>query len=71
MAYVNIALSSEAYERLKLLKKEKESFSEEVMRMTSAPKLWELGGILSEREAEEIEKGVALVRKNFKVRQWQ
>ena len=70
MAYVNVSLSAEAYDRLKRIKLEDESFSQEILRITSANKLWELGGVLSKNEASELEKGVALVRSRLKVREW-
>ncbi len=67
MAHVTISLSVEAYELLKRNKKENESFSEEIIRLAPKPKLRDIFGILTEKEADEWKKGVEEVRKKFKV----
>ncbi len=71
MAYVNIALSTEAYERLKSMKREGESFSQEILRITNKPKLWELAGTITEEQAKEWKDNINAIRKTTKVRQWQ
>jgi len=57
-----ISLSEEAYERLKAEKKEHESFTDVVNRLTRKCSLLELSGILSKREGEEVRKAVASIR---------
>jgi len=46
MGSVNISLNDEAYERLKRAKKESESFSEAVIRMTSEKDITKCFGLL-------------------------
>ena len=70
MAFKNISLSVEAYERLRKMKKNGESFSDEVIRLTSSEKLSDLAGIFTEQEAEELEKNVGEVKKSFEVKPW-
>lgn len=71
MAYKNISLSVEAYEKLVKNKKKSESFSEEIERLIGKPSLEEVAGILTEEEAQALEEGVKEVRKSFTVRTWQ
>ena len=54
-----ISISEEAYRRLKALKKEGESFSDVILRLTSKSSPWSLAGILSEEEGKELEKILA------------
>ena len=61
-----ISISEEAYRRLKALKKEGESFSDVIIRLTSKSSLWSLAGILSEREAKELERVLAENRERFR-----
>lgn len=71
MVFKNVTLSLEAYERLKRLKLPSESFSSEVIRLASSSgSIAEVVGILTEKEADELEKNVAEARKSVKVRQW-
>lgn len=70
MAFKNISLSLEAYEELKKLKKEGESFSEEVIRITKTRRISDVAGILSKKEAAELEKGVEKVRAEAKITKW-
>ncbi len=70
MAYKNISLSTEAYETLRRHKRGDESFTQEVLRLLSKPSITDVAGILSDEEAKELEAGVKLVRKAFKVRKW-
>lgn len=55
MARKTISLDEEAYERLKAHKREDESFSDAVKRLTSGRSWKEVAGFLSEEEAEELE----------------
>ena len=50
-----ISLDEEAYERLKAHKREGESFSDIVKRITAERSWTKVAGILSEAEAEELE----------------
>jgi predicted CopG family antitoxin len=50
----NIAISEEAYQRLKALKKPGESFTEVIERMTRSRGVLELSGILSKQEAARV-----------------
>jgi len=50
----NIAISDEAYQRLKALKKPGESFTEVIERMTRSRGILELSGILSKQEAARV-----------------
>jgi predicted CopG family antitoxin len=50
----NIAISDEAYQRLKALKKPGESFTELIERMTRSRGILELSGILSNQEASRV-----------------
>ncbi len=72
MAHVTISLSVEAYDALKKIKQEKESFSDEVLRLIAPKKskLRDIFGILSKEEAEELENNVNDLRKRAKVRPW-
>ena len=54
-----ISISEEAYRRLKALKREGESFSDVILRLTSKSSPWSLAGILSEEEGKELEKILA------------
>ncbi len=71
MASVSMTVSVEAYDALAKLKRDKESFSEVILRVVAPQKsIWDMFGILTDEEADELEKGVARFRKEFKVREW-
>lgn len=70
MAYKNISVSVDAYDRLKRLKNERESFSEEILRLTRPAKISDVVGILSDKEALEWKKGIEEVRKSVRIREW-
>ena len=55
MASKTITISEDAYERLKSLKEEDESFSDVINKITRERSLLEIAGILSEDEADELE----------------
>ncbi len=54
MSTKTITLSEDAYERLKALKEERESFSEVVRRVTKRRSLLEFAGILTKEEADQV-----------------
>jgi predicted CopG family antitoxin len=58
MATKTISLKESAYERLKALKEENESFSDVVERITSGTDISEFYGVLSEETAEELEENI-------------
>ncbi|WP_135828167.1 antitoxin VapB family protein [Halorussus halobius] len=59
MGTKTISLADDAYERLKAEKKEDESFSDVVRRITDGAELGDFYGVLSEETAEELEDAVA------------
>jgi len=61
-----ITISEEAYKRLKALKREGESFSDIILRLTSKTSLWNLAGILSKEEAEKLEETIVKNREELK-----
>ena len=58
MGTKNIAISDEAYQMLKALKKSGESFTDVIERVTRKSSVLELAGILSKREVETVERHV-------------
>jgi len=62
MGTKNIAISDEAYQMLKALKKPRESFTEVIERITRGSTVLELAGIVSNTEATSIEKRVKDIR---------
>ncbi len=62
MGTKNIAISDEAYQRLKALKKPGESFTEVIERMTRSRGVLELAGILSTRQAAQVGEHVRELR---------
>ena len=63
MATKNISITEAAYRRLASMKREHESFSLVINRLTGTHNLLELAGSLSESAAERLEKNIARVRK--------
>jgi len=63
MATKNIAISEDAYERLKALKRPGESFTEVIRRVTGGRGVIELAGALTEKQADELEREVSHVRR--------
>jgi predicted CopG family antitoxin len=59
----NIAISDEAYQRLKALKKPGESFTELIERMTRSRGILELSGILSNQETSRVSQVVRETRR--------
>lgn len=64
MGTKNIAISEEAYQRLKALKKPGESFTKVIERMTQSRGILDLAGVLSESEARRVKKTIEAVRKD-------
>ncbi len=62
MGIKNIAISDEAYQRLKALKRSGESFTDVVERLTKSRGVLELAGVLSNSEGKEIKEGVRKIR---------
>ncbi|MGD2250718.1 MAG: antitoxin VapB family protein [Candidatus Methanofastidiosia archaeon] len=58
MGSKSITISEEAYRRLKSKKKKNESFTDVINRITRERPLSEIAGILSEEEADSLEKHV-------------
>ncbi len=58
MSPTTITISEEAYRRLKSRKKESESFSDVIIRLTEKRPLSELTDVLSEEEAENLEERI-------------
>jgi predicted CopG family antitoxin len=63
MGTKNIAISDEAYQMLKALKKSGESFTDVIERMTRKSSVLELAGLLSKREVATVARHVKEVRK--------
>jgi predicted CopG family antitoxin len=63
MGTKNIAISDEAYQMLKALKRPSESFTDVIERMTRRSAVLELAGIVSRTEAIGVEKRVTDIRR--------
>lgn len=66
MSTKTVSLSEDAYERLKRLKRENESFSDVIRRITGKVDLKDFHGILSEETSKEIEKKITERRENHR-----
>ena len=62
MGTKNIAISDEAYQMLRALKKSGESFTDVIERMTRRSAVLELAGIVSKAEAASVERRVKGIR---------
>ena len=65
MGTKTVSLADDAYERLKAHKREGESFSDVVRRLTDTVDLEEYYGVLSDEKAKELEEAVRERRKRF------
>ncbi len=63
MATKTISITKSAYDRLKVLKKERESFTDVINRITGKRKLEDFHGILSRETADKIEEAINESRK--------
>lgn len=68
MATKTISLSEDAYERLRAAKREGESFSDVVRRLTHGVRLTDYFGVLSESTANELEARIAESRREHNER---
>lgn len=64
MGTKNIAISDEAYQRLKALKKPGESFTEVIERMTRSRGVLELAGTLSTGQAAQVKERIREIRED-------
>jgi predicted CopG family antitoxin len=62
MATKNIAISEEAYNRLKSMRRSGESFTDVINRITKSRSILELTGLLSAEEAKGVASTIAKVR---------
>lgn len=63
MGTKNIAISDEAYQRLRALKKSGESFTDVIERITLSRGILELAGMLSKAEGRDVSRRVEELRK--------
>lgn len=68
MGTKTISLSDEAYSRLKAEKREGESFTQVVNRLTRKTSLLKIAGFLKKEEAEEMEKVIKEMREKSRAR---
>lgn len=68
MATKTLTITEDAYERLASLKIEDESFSEVINRVTGKVSLLSIAGILTEDEADALEKRIKEIRKRSRSR---
>ena len=67
MATKNISLTEEAYNRLRMIGRENESFSEIVVRITKKSDIDDYVGILSNEAANELEANIKRLREKHRV----
>lgn len=68
MSTRTISITEEAYERLKISKYEKDSFSDVILRITNKRKLSDFAGILNEKEAETLKENIKELREKSRNR---
>ncbi len=68
MATKTISITEEAYERLRIQKAQKESFSDVINRVTGKRSIMELAGILSDEEANKMKEHIKEMRSRSRER---
>ena len=68
MATKTLTITEDAYERLAAFKDETESFSDVIAKITDKVSLLSIAGILTEKEADGLEKNIKLIRKKSRNR---
>ena len=68
MATKTLTITEDAYGRLAAAKEKNESFSEVINRITGKVSLLSIAGILTEKEADELEKSIARSRQRSRLR---
>lgn len=68
MSTKTISITEEAYSRLASKKEKNESFSNVINRLTNKVSLLELTGILTEEEANKLERNIKISRKYSKIK---
>ncbi|MBI2137804.1 antitoxin VapB family protein [Candidatus Woesearchaeota archaeon] len=68
MSTKTITITDEAYNRLKYAKSGYESFTDAILRITKKDPLSQLAGILTEKEADELEERIKLSRQKTEER---
>ena len=68
MATKTISITEDAYERLKSKKSENESFSDVINKITKKISLMELAGLLTKKEAKELEENIKRSRRSSALR---
>jgi len=64
----NVTITDEAYERLKQVKDDDESFTEAILRLTKTRKLSDFAGILNDKEADSLRESIKKSRKQSQAR---
>ena len=67
MAVKTITVTEDAYEALKSLKGENESFTETILRVAKKKSLWDFVGVLSEESAERMEREIREARRRHAI----
>ncbi len=68
MSTKTISITTEAYERLKIRKKENESFTDVINRIAGKESITEYAGFLSKESIDDLEKSIKELRKRSKSR---
>ncbi len=66
MGVKTITVTTDAYEALKELKGEHESFSQTILRVAKKKSLWDFAGILSDEEGDRLERAIKENRKKHR-----